>query len=436
MSHLSPLHVLAAGLRALPQVGQPFAATQAAWRFYANGAVTLRQLAAPLIERARAGVRDSCDHYALVVMDWSNLHFVNHESKRDRVDLSKPDDLGYELLSALVVSDRDGSPIAPACLDLRAKDGVHTTRSDQILKPVSALDGLDPLMRAVEDQALGLPLMHIIDREADSVGHYRQWARQGRKFLVRANDPRFVLHEGRERRLIEVAKELHKKGLLTPARQVSIQGQKAWQSVGEVPVVLHRPARSHRVTGRGKNKKNRHHNLPGAPLALRLIVTEVRDDQGKLLARWLLLSNAPREVSAPTLALWYYWRWQIESYHKLLKGAGLQIEQWLQDDAAALSKRLATAAMAAVIVWHLARNPSPQAHELRQVLVRLSGRQIKRGKKLPTFTESALLAGLGVLMPMLCLLEEYRVEELIQLAQQTLPYDALMSARKKKRDSG
>jgi len=420
----------------MPQVSLPFAATQAAWRFYANEEVTLRQLAGPLIERARAGVRDSCDAYALVVMDWSNLHFVNHESKRDRVELSKPEDLGYELLSALVVSDRDGSPIAPACLDLRAKDGIHTTRSDQILKPVSALDGLEPLMGAVEGQALGRPLMHIIDREADSVGHYRRWAGQGKKFLVRANDPRFVLHEGRERRLIDVAKGLHKKGLLTEAREVSIRGQKAWQFVGETQVVLHRPARSHRVTGRGKNKKTRHKNIPGPPLTLRLITSEVRDGEGKLLARWLLLSNAPGAVSAATLALWYYWRWRIESYHKLLKGAGLQVQQWLQQDAAALGKRLATAAMAAVIVWHLARDSSPPAHELRQVLVRLSGRQIKRGKELPTFSEPALLAGLGVLMPMLCMLEEYSVEELIHLARQTLPYDGLMSARKKKPGSG
>jgi hypothetical protein len=90
-----------------------------------------------------------------------------------------------------------------------------------------------------------------------------------------------------------------------------------------------------------------------------------------------------------------------------------------------------------VIVWHLARDASPQAHEMRQVLVRLSGRQIKRCTKRPTFTEPALLAGLGVLMPMRCVLEEYTVGELIQLARQGLPCDALMSAQKKKRgDAG
>jgi hypothetical protein len=415
----------------MPGVATAFAATQAAWRFYANEAVTLRQLASPLIERARQGVGDSCDHYALVALDWCNLHFNNHESKPDRVELSQPKDLGYDLLSALVVSDRDGSPIAPVCLDLRAKDGLHTTRSDQILKPVSALDGLDPLMREVESQELGRPCLYIIDREADSVAHYRRWSEQERKFLVRADDARLVLHEDRECTLVNVAKSLRKKGPLAYTRDVSIRGQKARQFVGETTVILHRAAQIQRQRGRGKKKKRDRRRIKGAPLTLRLVVCEVRDDRNKLLARWLLLSNAPAEVSASTLALWYYWRWQIESYHKLLKSAGMHVEQWLQQDAAALGKRLAIAAMAAVIVWHLARNASPEAGELRAVLVKLSGRQIKRGKKLPKFTEPALLAGLGVLLPMLCLLEQYTVEELIALAKSALPYDSLMSVRKR-----
>jgi hypothetical protein len=30
------------------------------------------------------------------------------------------------------------------------------------------------------------------------------------------------------------------------------------------------------------------------------------------------------------VALWHYWRWRIESYFKLLKSAGLQLEEWQQ----------------------------------------------------------------------------------------------------------
>ena len=55
------------------------------------------------------------------------------------------------------------------------------------------------------------------------------------------------------------------------------------------------------------------------------------------------------------MALWYYWRWRIESYFKLLKSAGQQVEAWQQGTAEAIAKRLVVASMACVVVWRLAR---------------------------------------------------------------------------------
>ncbi len=192
----------------------------------------------------------------------------------------------------------------------------------------------------------------------------------------------------------------------------------ARQFVGQTRVVLHRPARQHRV---GKDGKARHRNVSGKPLAMRLVVSQIRDPAGQVLSRWLLLTNVPEDVPAATVALWYYWRWRIESYHKLLKGAGQQVERWQQETAEAVARRLTVAAMAAVVVWRLARDERPEAQQMRQVLVKLSGRQMKRGKQSRGFTEPALLAGLGVLIPMLELLESYKVSDLRRLADTLLP---------------
>ena len=109
------------------------------------------------------------------------------------------------------------------------------------------------------------------------------------------------------------------------------------------------------------------------------------------------------------MALWYYWRWRIESLFKWLKSAGHQVEHWQQRSAAALAKRLLLAAMACTLVWRLAREPSAAAQTLREVLVQLSGRQQKRGRPA---TLPALLAGLWVLLAMLEVLEQHSVEEL------------------------
>lgn len=423
MGHLSPSHRVAAGLSVPPDLNQSFAAAQAAWRFYANPSLALPQLAAPLLELARAAVPDACDGHVLVALDWCLLHYGSHGSKADRVALAHSKDLGYELLTALAVGDRDGSPLAPLCLELRAADGVHSTRSGEPRPAPSCLDGLGPVMTHAAGalSGLGRTPVFLIDREADSVGHYRAWDRRGRRFVVRADDNRNVLHDGRELKLGRVADALRAAGALAPAGGVEFKGRPAEQFVAQTHVVLHRPARTQRVdpaTGRA-----RHRNVAGRPLALRLVVSEVRDrDSGRVLERWLLLTNLPAEqVPAATVALWYYWRWRIEGYHKLLKGAGQQAECWQQETAAALARRLAVASMAAVVVWKLARDERPDAARLRGVLIRLSGRQTKRGKGTRGFTEPALLAGLGVLLPMLELLRTDEVEDLRRLVKRSLP---------------
>jgi hypothetical protein len=419
VAHLSQADRLAAGLHAPPSLTKPFAAVQAAWRFYSNDRVNLAQLAGPLIDCGRLDVPKACTDWLLVALDWSHLHFCDHDSKADRITLAHSKDLGYDLLTALAIADGDGSPIAPLCLELRADDGLHSTRANTPLDPPSQLDGLEPVMAHVEGLNLGKRAAFILDREADSVGHYRMWDAAGRCFLVRADDARCVLYEGGQRRLHAIADSLRSGGHFAQARTVSIRGQTAEQFVAETAVILNRPAHPHRIdphTGRRERRL-----ISGTPLELRLIVSELRDAAGAVLARWLLLSNLPVTVGAETVALWYYWRWRIESYHKLLKSAGQHVESWQQETPSALARRLVVAAMSAVIVWRLARDESPPATQMRDVLIRLSGRQMKRGPKARPFTEPALLAGLGILLSMLDCLRRYSLDELIRLTDTTLP---------------
>ena len=412
--HLSPVQAIAAGLRALPGTAQAFASTQAAWRFYANPRVTLPQLAQPLIEAARGAVEQDNRHYALVVHDWSQLLFSDHASKRDRAVLSRATDLGYELLTALVLSDRDGAPIAPVCHQERSARGVHSSRSARVQPVPSQLDTLAPTLRFVPRLKLGKPPVHIIDREADSVAHYRQWSRHRRLFLVRAEGQRVVRHEGQERSLSEVVMSLHRGGAFRRSRAVLYHGRPAEQFVAEAAVVLERPAAPNRREAGGGPRRL----VRGVALPLRLVVSEVRDGDGTLLATWLLLTNVAAAVSASEVALWYYWRWRVESYFKLLQGAGMHLERWQQETAPALAKRLLVAGMACVVVWQVSRSEAPEAAEVRRLLVRLSGRQMKWGVE---STEPALLAGLWLLLWMTRMLEHEDLSSLLRLAQSVLP---------------
>jgi hypothetical protein len=421
VSHLSAAHRVAAGLHAEPAMACSFAATQAAWRFFANDDTTLPVLAGPLLDRARAAIPDACDRYTLVPLDWSNLHLAGHAAKADRVELANQSDLGYELLTGLAVSDRDGAPIAPLCLELRSAAGLHSTRSARVLRASSLLDDVGPVMQHITDvvatAAAARPPVFVIDREADSVEHFRQWSKAGHRFVVRAMDAPHVLHGGESLPLGRAADAL--RASMAFSRVVAFHGSPARQYVAETRVTLARPAQMHRTDpATGKRK---HVRTKGGPLPLRLVVAEVRDDDGKVLARWLILTNLPERVDAATVALWYYWRWRIESYHKLLKGAGQQVEFWQQGSASAMAKRLAVAAMACVVVWRLARDASPAAADLRQALVGLSGRQMKRGKHARPFTEPALLAGLELLLKMVTVLEHHDAADLRRLLEAALP---------------
>jgi hypothetical protein len=415
MSHLSPTDRLAAGFHPPPSTQNQGSAIQAAWRFYSNEHVLLPQLAGPLIACARADVPSACSDWLLTIIDWSKLGYANHESKLDRILLSPSKEWGYKLLTALAVSDRDGAPIAPLTLDLQAADGVHTTRADEPIPALSPLDMLAGVMQSVEEMQLGKTPVFIIDREADSVAHYRLWDAVGRHFLVRGDADRVVLHQESPRRIDKIAAWLRQKDKFALTRSVSFRGQSARQFVAQTQVVLHRSARTHRVdpaTGQA-----RHKNIAGPPLRLRLIVSQIRDAAGRCLAQWFLLTNVPPAVDAATVALWYYWRWRIESYHKLLKSAGQHVESWQQESADTLSRRLVVSAMATVMVWRLARDTTPAAAEMRDVLVRLSGRQMKRTRGARGFTETALLAGLMILLPMLDCLEHYDVHQLRRMAE-------------------
>lgn len=407
--HLSPAQRLACGIRAVPGVSTSLAATQAAYRFFNNPRIRLSTLADPLIEMGREGVKTACDRYVLAVHDWSSLKIRRHASPTDR--LPEGERRGdYELYTTLLVGDRNGDPLAPVALSLFAGDGVHCSRSFDVRPALSPLDEVEPVMRFVDWRRLDKPAVHIIDAQADSVAHYRRWSsRPGTLFLVRADD-RVVEQAGNELRCSALRARCREQNAFHHARDVTYQGQAAQQWVAEAAVRLTRSACQKRG---GKRTW-----IPGPPLDLRLTIAEVRTPDGQELAVWYLLTNAPSDVDASTVALWYYWRWRVESYFKLLKTAGLDLEQWGQESAAAVARRLLVASMACVVVWNIARSQHPQADQARQLLVQLSGRQMAYGKR---FTEPALLAGLWMLLVMLHTLETYNLEQLQQIASLVLP---------------
>ena len=408
-SHMNVVQAVAAGVKALPGAGKAFAATQGAWRFFRNPRVTLSKLIEPLRELGRQGANTSASPYVLLVHDWSKLDYDGHKSKTDLTQLSQSLDRGYELMAPLLVDAADGATLAPMGVSVLSEDGLQTTEADVPQPRLGHLEQVLPWMESSRTWGLTKTCVHVIDREGDSLKHLRKWDAAGHRFLVRA-DERRVTFRGESWLLSEVTKVLQQEEAFQPKGEVAIRGRKGQQGIAETEIVLDGPAWG--TTPAGKTCR-----VLGNALPVRFVVVQVRDAQGELLAEWLLLTNV-WDVSALQIALWYYWRWRIESFHKLLKSAGLEAEEWLQESAAAIAKRLLVGCMACVTVWALQRQNTPEARHCQEFLVRLSGRQMKRKRPV---TAPALLAGLHMLLTMLEVLEQYTPAQLRDYARTAAP---------------
>jgi hypothetical protein len=380
--------------------------SQAAWRFLNNARVSLPALAEPLQQAAREGCVASGSSFVLMMHDWCKLSYQKHASKADTCQVTHEHDIGYELMTSLAVEAERGAPLAPVATQLRAKHQVHSTLASQPRKTARHLDQLAPTMAAIDELQLGRTPVHIIDREADSLGHFRAWSQGRHLFLVRC-DERRVRWQGQSALLSEIKAVLDREARFQAAGKARYRGKRVAREVAEVEVVLDR---IHKTRLRGKQK-----DVRGAPITLRAVFVRLVDDQGYLLTEWMLLTNVPADqAETATIGTWYYFRWRIESFFKLLKSAGQELECWQQTTAAAIARRLLVASMACVYVWRLQRDKSDAATTMRTHLMKLSGRQTKHGVP---FTAPALLAGWYHLMSVLNLMDTAPLADLRQLAK-------------------
>ena len=404
----------AAGPMLLPGDSQAHSATQAAWRFLNNANVSLLDLAEPLRHAGRDACQQSESDYVLMAHDWCKLDYKNHSSKADLRQITHETDIGYDMMSALLVDAVNGKPLAPMQMHLKTAESLHSTASEPPDVDAHHLDQVGPTMEEAEDWDLQRKIVHIIDREADSLGRLRSWSAAGHLFLIRADDRR-VLWNGDSWLISEIVEHFDSELLYKPVGEAKYHGKVVAQEVAETEVILHR---SHSAVINGKKRQ-----ISGEPLPIRLVMTRMLDEHGYIVAEWTLLTNVfATEVSARQIALWYYWRWLIETFFKLLKSHGQQLERWQQQCGESIARRILVASMACVIVWSLQHDDSEESQATRKILVRLSGRQMKRGS---TSTAPALLAGYMTLLAINDLLTETDVDigQIKRIAKDALPFE-------------
>jgi hypothetical protein len=204
---------------------------QKLWRFCRDVRVEETALIEPMHQAVRQEVADQLG-VLLAIHDWSTLSFGGHPSKTDRATLTHAHDVGYDRATVLMVRGDEGAPIAPAVVALTTADGVKSTRDDGPPADLCQIDQVRGAMQYVHDCGFAATVVHGIDREADSVNHWRQWTADGHRALVRGDD-RKVLCGEQETTLVAVAQRLRSARTgpsTTPGRRGSMAGWRGGSS--------------------------------------------------------------------------------------------------------------------------------------------------------------------------------------------------------------
>ena len=401
------------GLKLLLSKSESFSQVQAAWRFLNNPNVSTQALFEPIFESLQTEISKECDEYILAMSDWSHLDYKKHTSKKELTHENRKDTCmktGYDLQTTLAVSDKTGEPIAPMVHNLKTSKKVYSTYDDEIVHKQTHLQELADRAKWIDNNLISdKQVVHIVDREADSVAFMRTLSSNNNLFLLRVKD-NSKLYYPKEKININQKTLADKLPLGEKIKEIKYRNKKTSIYVNECDVDVRRDATTMTRNSEGKKKLQK---TKGDILKVRFIVERLVDENNKVVAKWLLITNIiDKKVSMETLATWYYYRWKIESYFKLLKSSGFNLEEWQQTEPEALFKRLLVVSYSCILVWKIANDNSKNSQKIREFLVSLSGKLIERGKE---FTYPALLTGLENYIQMMDMMLLFSQEELLDM---------------------
>ncbi len=391
---------------------------QASWRFFNNPKVTSKELFKPIEITLKSEILNQCDKYVLAMSDWSHLDYKKHSSKSELKSENRKDNcmkIGYDLQTTIAVSDRTGEPIAPMVHNLKTSDNVYSTYNDNIDMKLTHLEELGKRAEHINTafKSDNKQIVHIVDRESDSIAFMRDLQENNILFVLRGKGNSKVqfydkdLDKNIDIKQAELANRLP---LGKQVKQIKYKKKMVTIYANECDVAITRDATKMVLQDNGKRKLIR---TQGEPVKARFIVERLVNENNEVVATWLLLSNVyDTTVTPATIATWYYYRWKIESYFKLLKSSGFNLEEWQQKDPEALFKRLLVVSQSCMFVWKIANDNSTNALKIREILIDLSGKQIERGVD---FTYPALLKGLENYLITIDMLTQFSVDDIFKM---------------------
>jgi hypothetical protein len=295
---------------------------------------------------ARAGDRPGD---VLVLHDATELDYTTLGSLADDLgQIGKGDHRGYLCHNVLAVAADSGDVLG------LVDQVLH--RRDEVSKDETLAEHRDRPTRESRLWVLGtrhLPadrrLIDVADQGADTFEFLEHEYRSGRRFVVRATEPRKVYagHEptGPRRELKAYARGLPELGRFT----MDVQAQPGRKARTAAEFVVRGAA----VLVGPPHAKAGHHGDDPLPLYV-VQVTEVAPPAGEKAIEWTLLTNEPVQTfeDAWRVTGWYERRWAVEEYHKAQK-TGCRVEDMQFTTTGRLGPAIALLSVVAVTLLNL-----------------------------------------------------------------------------------
>lgn len=152
----------------------------------------------------------------------------------------------------------------------------------------------------------------------------------------------------------------------------------------------------------------------GVPLRVRIVVSELRRAGHKPL-RWVLLTNLDDRAEDVVAA--YLLRWKVERIFWLSK-LGFRLEDWHQESAERVARRLLLVQLAAMAVYLLSQQTDPAAMATLHRLALLGGWP---GRKNTPIGPTVLMRGVLIFIAAVQLCQQLGKRELLSMAQSLEP---------------
>ena len=359
MAHDTQELATTAGALAGANIG--FEQARQLWRQASDDSIDHPAVLQGLMAHARSEIAAGCNAHVLALCGQVGLHSNEHDE-------------AYEVQGSMLLSDRDGLPLAAPnqWLATAATRGTLNAARKPGMRQVDWLD----------QQDFGKTLVHVLPRRpgADLMA---QWQGQGQLWLAGASASTAVIDPRSGSASVLALLDLD----FGEERLATFRGEAALQSEAHVDVILRSGALTADVAEEARAS------------VLRCVVIRMVDAQSrKTIVQTYLLSNIGREVAARQLAQWQGWATEADPCFQLIR-KGLQLMDGMGElGTPNMMKRLLLVGQVTTTVWRLLHASGDWAERTRTLLTQLTGRSVQPDLPL---SGNVLFEGVGKLFLLL-----------------------------------